>query len=195
MQANRVTALRTQIGPVLVYAHVLHRLYFRWLEAPGAVQIARGSDERAGDIQGMNYSSYAKRALSQTDELCVNDFMICRYCSQPLAESEAVKTHSYWGGLPFVCHAACKQAGEREEAFECQCIDADCNDCKHYQRGKLAPLVRSWLHKPDGRRVEVTHQPNVFIGGRCLKFDKPTEASPNKWTGHECFEHRRTIST
>lgn len=116
--------------------------------------------------------------------------MICRYCSQPIT-GQPVNTQAYWGATPDVCHAECKQAGVRQEAFDCQVIDADCNDCKHYQRGKLAPKVISKLHTPDGRIVNVIHQPNVFKDGHCLRFDKPMLAFPNKWTGRECFEHRR----
>lgn len=116
--------------------------------------------------------------------------MNCRYCDKPI-DGNGVVTHSYWGGLPFQCHKECKQAGERAEAFECQLIDADCNDCKHYQRGQLARRLISNLHKPNGKVVEVAHQPNIIVGGRCLKFSKPTVAQPKKWSGLECFEHRR----
>lgn len=115
----------------------------------------------------------------------------CRYCDKPLAEADAVKTLAYWNQTPDVCHKDCKAAGEKQEAFDCQVIDADCNDCRHYKRGKLAPKVISDMKTPDGRSVQVTHQPNVIIGGHCLKFDRPTLANPNKWSGWECFEHRR----
>lgn len=119
--------------------------------------------------------------------------MNCRYCDLPLVESESVTAHTYWGGLPVLCHKTCRDAGQRQEALECQTIDSDCNDCKHYRRGKLAPLFREWTKKPDGTMVEITFQANVFIGGHCLKFDKPTLAFPNKWTGRDCFEHRRAV--
>lgn len=100
--------------------------------------------------------------------------LICRYCKGSVIPSEAIITHAYWGGSKFVCHTQCKQQGEKSEAYDCQCIDSDCNDCRHYQRGRLDPKIK-----------------NVFIDGHCLKFDKTTLAQPNKWTGHECFEHRR----
>lgn len=117
---------------------------------------------------------------------------ICRYCDKPI-EGQAVQTFGYWSHFPFVCHAKCKVSGERQEAIDCQIIDADCNDCKHYQRGKLAPPTISRLHRKDGTIVDVVYQPQIFIGGYCLKFSKPTSASPNKWSGLECFEHRRAI--
>jgi len=116
----------------------------------------------------------------------------CRYCDKPvLTELEAAITHSYWHGLAFICHKLCKDAGVKHEALDCQVIDADCNDCRHYRRGKLAPIIESrWINE-HGKEAFVIHQPNIFIGGHCLKFDRPTLAQPNKWSGLECFEHRR----
>ena len=47
----------------------------------------------------------------------------------------------YWGphsvdGVPvrFPVHKACKQQAMKDEAYECQVIDADCNDCRHFDR-------------------------------------------------------------
>lgn len=116
--------------------------------------------------------------------------MLCRYCNQPI-NSNPDKTRSYWSAIEFDCHAGCKVAGERAETLECQTVDADCNDCKHYQRGKLAPKVVSLLHRKDGTTAEVVHNPNIYIGGTCSKFNRIVTASPNKWSGLECFEHRR----
>jgi len=115
---------------------------------------------------------------------------ICRYCGKTLLLEDAVVSLTYWNQIKFFVHPECKLAGEKQEAFDCQCIDADCNDCKHFKRGKLAPQTISQLHKFNGDLVPVIHQPNVF-NGHCLKLNKPTSANPNKWTGHSCFEHRR----
>lgn len=115
----------------------------------------------------------------------------CRYCSSTISPPDLTTTHSYWQGLPFDCHKACKEAGVKREAIDCQTIDADCNDCKHYRRGKLAIKLISHTRKTSGELGEVTHQPNVFIDGHCMKFDRSTLAFPNKFTGRECFEHRR----
>lgn len=112
----------------------------------------------------------------------------CRYCGLEIISDEVI-THSYWGGFPFPCHKSCMEAGIKQEAFDCQVIDADCNDCKHYKRGHLVYPIVSRLGTRDGV-VEVSHQPNAFTG-TCLKFNKPTLAQPNKWSGFACFEHRR----
>lgn len=118
----------------------------------------------------------------------------CRYCEHAFQEGEiVVLTRSYWNQYPFYAHEDCKKDGERQEALDCQTIDADCNDCRHYKRGILEPKTVSKLNTPDGRTVDLIFQPNVFINGTCLKFNKPTLAFPNKWTGRECFEHRRAV--
>lgn len=116
----------------------------------------------------------------------------CRYCGNQVDELQATTTHSYWEGLPFVCHKSCKDAGMKQEAFDCQIIDADCNDCRHYKRGRLSPkTVSTWINE-HGKLATVIHTPDVFIGGQCLKFNRPVMAQPKKWSGLECFEHRRT---
>lgn len=115
----------------------------------------------------------------------------CRYCDISLDDREAVMTLAYLGKTPDVCHSSCKANGERQEAMDCQIIDSDCNDCKHYQRGKIAHPIISRIKTIDGRMEDVVFKPQYFIGGKCLKFDKEVIAQPNKWTGHDCFEHRR----
>lgn len=117
----------------------------------------------------------------------------CRYCAKPiLAEQEGVTTHGYWWGNRFASHRACKDAGVRQEAFDCQMIDADCNDCRHFQRGEV---VMRWLScMEDGKAgMKLVNMGTVL--GHCLKFDRPTKAYPNMATGRECFEHRRAPQT
>lgn len=116
--------------------------------------------------------------------------MTCRYCSNPLPESEAVVTRSYWMGEKHFCHKACKASGEREEAIECQSIDADCNDCKHFKRGALEQRMLGCV---EGGRASRRLVNMGWFSGHCLKFDRPTTGSPNKWTGMGCFEHRRGL--
>lgn len=114
--------------------------------------------------------------------------MNCRYCDKPIPPSTEVITHSYWQGMKFHCHAECKQRGEREEAIECQTVDADCNDCVHFQRGKLVQRQMSGMVAGKAQLIVVNM--GIFTG-HCLKFDQPTQAFPKKWTGRECFTHRR----
>lgn len=73
-------------------------------------------------------------------------------------------------------HKQCKAEQRAYEAYECQKIDADCNDCLYFERSKTA--------KVSG--YTVTH-----AIGQCLKFNKPTKAYPQFASGHECFVHRK----
>lgn len=86
-----------------------------------------------------------------------------------------------------MCHKACKQPGERQEAMNCQELDADCNDCKFFQR---TPQEKVWYPM----FVETAPTENKFVMvGNCLKFNNRTYGHPKTWTGHQCFEHRRKI--
>lgn len=85
-------------------------------------------------------------------------------------------------------HHYCRKDAIKAEALECQTIDADCNDCRHFQRGEV---VRVWLNCMENGKVGMLRFHTGLIRGTCLKFNRPTEAYPNKWTGRECFEHRR----
>ena len=100
----------------------------------------------------------------------------CRACGALVDRDRAVWGHTYWHGIaaPF-CTAAERDATLAAEAIECQTIDGDCNDCKHFRRGKM-------LAKGVASACE----------GHCAKLDKPTIAYPKFASSHPCFEHRKT---
>jgi hypothetical protein len=108
--------------------------------------------------------------------------MNCRYCNLPI--EHPVTTLAYWSQTPDVCHPECKKSGERQEAIDCQIIDADCNDCKFFKRG-IAGVMR-WTGLLFSKDTTV-------VPGHCLKFNRPTTAYPHFWTGRDCFEHRRIV--
>lgn len=113
---------------------------------------------------------------------------LCRYCNQTIAFGELAFVVSYWKNVTHPCHAKCKSEGAAREAIECQTIDADCNDCKHFKRD--FSVTRNLSCMKNGKQsTQLVHM--GIIEGQCLKFNKPTQAFPNKWTGRECFEHRR----
>lgn len=95
--------------------------------------------------------------------------MHCRYCDKPI--TEGVNVFSYWSAVRFQAHAACAVEGYRQEAYDCQVLDADCNDCRQFQRGRLVS--------------------KGIWSGRCAKTDNEVRAYPNFCSGHACFEHRR----
>lgn len=106
----------------------------------------------------------------------------CRYCDKEVSEPDATKTLSYWNAQEFVCHRSCKESGERDEAFDCQVIDADCNDCKYFLRAQAG--IPRWT----GRQFMISTN---IVNGWCARFYRITRAWPHSWTGRECFTHRR----
>lgn len=114
--------------------------------------------------------------------------MNCRYCNLPVADADAVIVHTYWNAQQSIAHKACRASGYAAEVLECQTIDSDCNDCRHFKRGELVKRMLSTMSDGKAEKIEVNMG---YFTGHCLKFGKPTVAQPNKWTGHECFEHRR----
>lgn len=99
------------------------------------------------------------------------DYPICRYCDGLILEEDLAFTTGYWKPIMDCCHKDCQKEGRATEAYECQTIDADCNDCRHFERqGKVSKDI---------------------FEGECTQFNKPVRAYPNFATGMECFEHRR----
>mgnify|MGYP000524792887 CR=1 FL=1 len=102
----------------------------------------------------------------------------CRFCKQPDCDSFVapywqffIETKAGFVKPKARCHKACKGEGVKAEAYECQNIDRDCNDCKHFTR-------EAYLG-------------NSIFSGECGKFNKPVKAYPNYCSNHECFEHRK----
>lgn len=99
----------------------------------------------------------------------------CNSCKQPIIGETPVKRNTYWASLPILLHARCLP-DFNEGVVECQRIDADCNDCAHFRRGRM-------LAKGSGSCFE----------GHCVKFDKLVLAYPNFCSGHPCFVHRKDM--
>lgn len=113
----------------------------------------------------------------------------CRRCDKLLDEQHFVIGHTYWKHLyqPF-CSEKCREKTEAEDAYSCQCIDADCNDCKHFKRE--GTFDKDLMQ--DKKKTK-----NLFprIGGfkgTCLKYNVPAKAFPMTATGWACFEHRKS---
>lgn len=92
----------------------------------------------------------------------------CYVCGKKLTQEDFEIKYTYWKGCWAGTHKECQMA---DLVKECQTIDADCNDCKHFERKE---------------RVS-----NQIFKGNCLKLNKETTAYPNFCSGHECFEHRK----
>ena len=97
----------------------------------------------------------------------------CRFCKGQLTKDTITKVSSYWSVLVCACHKECKVKGMSEEAYDCQMIDADCNYCKWFIRGKGgmtggAGKGHCWIDW-----TETTCQSNSFSGKSCFEHRKP----------------------
>lgn len=131
----------------------------------------------------------------------------CRHCGKPVRREESGVIVGYWTPIWFIAHKECEKLGKADEAYQCQKIDRDCNDCKHFERGQrnkrfsnefiLDPSkydIYSGNQQADAEEQKRYMKDLLFVGsydGRCLKFDRPATAWPGQFTGKECFEHRK----
>lgn len=104
---------------------------------------------------------------------------VCPYCKKDDIDDVSV---SYWAGVWKGVHKECKKPYNKAQAYEQQCIDANCNDCKFFIAGKTVKGIgTSW-------REGKCKKGNANLG---LFPDKyPAHAQPNFYQGNECFTHR-----
>jgi len=143
--------------------------------------------------------------------------LLCRFCDKRIEPQDLSFVNAYWSGhgsyissfehrgeiihvaaeRKFPCHRSCKRAGYRREAFDCQCIDAACNDCKHFQRdGTYAKPDNPFLgpERPSDEDQRIYLLKLIAAGshfGTCLKFGKPVATNSQRCEMMPCFEHRR----
>lgn len=98
---------------------------------------------------------------------------ICRGCGKNISAGDFSIWNTYWLGMWAASHTKCRTR-MKDESYECQKIDADCNDCGYFERGKM-----------------IQGGVSSIWSGLCKKFEKPTRAYPNFSTGHDCFVHRK----
>ena len=99
----------------------------------------------------------------------------CRYCGKEFKpEDSLVVTQSYWthpnyGVFFYPSHLECKESGYASERYECQCIDASCNDCADF---------------------ECTENRKDCRLGFCIKKGEEVKTYPQFCFGNKCFTHR-----
>lgn len=98
---------------------------------------------------------------------------ICRYCKQHINPEDYAITYGYWHPFWFSSHISCKSEGYKQEAFECQTLDADCNDCVCFVREKS--------------------EAKNNCPGNCGKYNKLVFANSNFCSNLLCFEHRKIV--
>jgi len=110
--------------------------------------------------------------------------VVCRHCQKPIKEEDFAVHSGYW--FPhtwYPCHKGCLSELAGTEAYDCQVIDADCNDCKHFERGKqvnASGTLSRTLFPAIGTKP-----------GYCSKRSCNVEATPNHCSNFPCFEHRK----
>lgn len=98
----------------------------------------------------------------------------CRYCKQLIDNESKELTYSYWsncfkqGPIWYICHKNCQKDGYKDEVYECQKIDANCNDCTFFERKKICI-------------------------GWCMKYQKEVISSNDLFQGNDCFIHRKDL--
>ena len=125
----------------------------------------------------INLEQFKKLCL-ETPEEKVSGWIVsnkCRFCEKEISGETFDTGFTYWRALLFGCHKDCLEGGLRQEVIECQTIDADCNDCKHFLRKKMVQKGASSIWE-----------------GECLKLNKKTRAFPKFCSGHKCFVHRKS---
>jgi len=107
--------------------------------------------------------------------------MKCRFCEKEITEDDEIAyAPSYWWphGDIYPVHKECKKEGKMQEAYDCQCIDADCNDCAFFERKENS----KWVCYGICRNKD------------SAEFNKEVKAYPNCWSGRVCFVHRKDVN-
>jgi hypothetical protein len=87
----------------------------------------------------------------------------CRFCNELALKEDAVISVGYWYPNAYhISHKDCIKEGERKMQYECQKIDADCNDCANYVR----------------------------VDKFCVRYSKKVKAVAGFPSLYDCFSHR-----
>ena len=135
-------------------------------------------------------SHLSKEERDRERKECIDDWLKyevdCYYCKKELKEKDCVITAAYWSGFWMVCHKECKESGEKEQAYECQLIDRDCNDCFYFNRMYNVDKWH-WL----GSCSNENRKPFRPASNYEPYLDNLVLAQPCTPTLHECFLHRK----
>lgn len=112
----------------------------------------------------------------------------CRYCNLVVIQADACIYSAYWTPhTKYIVHKNCINELTKIEAYECQKIDRDCNDCFYFDR------------KIDTHSIETSIEIQFTLlfpkinstKGVCNKYKSLTFAYPNTCTLMPCFIHRK----
>ena len=114
---------------------------------------------------------------------------VCKYCKQKIEESDFTISSSYWNNFWEGCHKNCKEEGDKQEEIECQEIDANCNECKYFERKGFDENLEDKQGKGYIDRGKLFNTIGCYFG-LCKKFNKKVTATRNICQGNKCFIHR-----
>lgn len=117
---------------------------------------------------------------------------VCYYCKKEIT-GESIPARFYWTKNKTGekrSHPECLREGFALQCYECQCIDADCNDCKFFVRGE---------RKGDGIFTGACTSPNgAQEAQRKNAYETQDDRLARKvWaftafaSGRPCFVHRK----
>jgi len=112
---------------------------------------------------------------------------VCSFCKKEIAEEDFDIAFGYWRPFWRSVHKNCKQEQENNEQYECQKIDANCNDCKYFKRD----IPSEKVDIPKGNECRSVLPPLKGYKGFCGKNKGIVYASPKIATSNNCFVHRK----
>lgn len=122
----------------------------------------------------------------------------CRYCKKAVNREDAEITTTYWWPRYSLSHKACKTQGEQSEAYECQTIDANCNDCRYFNRkhnagnGVYYGACKKPVERGSKKPYWFNELPFKWRKRSLWREGYQVRAESNYATGYECFVHRKT---
>jgi len=139
-------------------------------------------------MQNESLSDYKKASI------LIKDFThrkepVC--CGKKIEKDDFDVAIGYWSPDFRPVHKGCKKRWEQEEAYACQKIDANCNDCKFFKRDISAKIVDVPKEYQDNIKHKFLFPPIQGYKGKCEKFNVDVYANAKVATGMDCFIHRK----
>lgn len=102
-------------------------------------------------------------------------------------EGSVVSARAYWTSCDQMAHPECLDAGFKQEAYECQKLDADCNDCMYFHANVNGRDIRRGTCGRGAKHPDLPVQAiDALVGGWPNVVARPVFCS-----GYPCFVHRR----
>ncbi len=105
----------------------------------------------------------------------------CGLCGKEIKENDEIYfTSGYWSKVYAIRHLKCKHK-EKENVYEMQKTDCNCNDCKYYERKEVvkqymgASYNRGWCNKLNKKTTGSTGNCNCVENDKCFKHRKDIE--------------------